>query len=258
MRLADDDSFAAASGRLPAGVYTTFRTYGGGRVVRFPAHLRRLANSARLQGTTARIDGDAVRRLVAAALAAAGHRESRVRVTVAPSKVFVSVAPFVPLAPALYGEGVSCATLGLRREKPRVKDTRFIPTAQQAYSELQPGVEEGLLLAPDGSILEGLTSNFFAVIDGTLHTEEERVLSGITRSLVLEVAGARLPVARRAVRNDQVSRISESFITSASREVLPVVCIDDRDIGDGHVGPHTLAIMEGFAEAVDREAERLV
>ena len=258
VRVGGDQSLAAASSRLPPGVYTSFRTYGGDRVLRFPAHLRRLATSADLQGTPARIDEAAVRRLVAAALGATSYPESRVRLTVAHSQVFASIAPFVPRAPSRYEEGTACVTLDLRRKRPRIKDTRFIPTAERAYGELPPGVEEGLLLAPDGSILEGLTSNFFAVVGKTLHTEEERVLSGITRALVLEVAESRLPIARRAVRTDQLSLVSEAFITSASREVLPVVRIDGREIGDGRVGPHTLAITKGFADAVGREAERLV
>ena len=184
-------------GRLPSGVYTTFRTYGGDRILRFPAHLRRLESSAKLQGTPAPIDAAAMRRLVGAVLTATGHPESRVRLTVAPPRVFASVEPFLPLPRSQYGEGVSCVTLPLQRERPRVKDTRFIPTAQKAYHELPPGIEEGLLLASDGTILEGLTSNFFAVLDGTLHTEEERALAGITRSLVVEVAEAALPVALR-------------------------------------------------------------
>ena len=257
VRIAGDESLAAASGRLPPGAYTTFRTYGGDRILRLPAHLRRLESSAKLQGTPALLDAVATRQLVAAALTATGHPESRVRLTVAPPRIFASVEPFVPLPRSRYREGVSCVTLPLRREKPRVKDTRFIPTAQEVYHELPPGIEEGLLLASDGTILEGLTSNFFAVLDGTLHTEEERVLEGITRSLVVEVAETTLSVARRAVGRDELPRVSESFLSSASREVLPVVRIDGREIGDGRVGPHTLEIMGGFAEAVRRETERV-
>ena len=53
------------------------------------------------------------------------------------------------------------------------------------------------------------------------------MLSGITRALVLEVAEAQMPVVRRAVHQDELPRVSEAFITSASRDVLPVVRIDD-------------------------------
>jgi len=90
-----------------------------------------------------------------------------------------------------------------------------------------------------------------------LRTEEERALIGVTRSLVLEVAEGLMPVERRAVRRDELARIDEAFITSVSREVLPVVAIDGRPVGDGRVSPRTRAIMDGLAALVRREITRL-
>jgi branched-chain amino acid aminotransferase len=190
--------------------------------VRFGAHLKRLEESVALQGCPAAIDPAAARRLVGAALRAGGHPESRLRLTFAPPRLFASVEAFVPPPRSRYEEGVGCVTLPFHRDQPRVKDTDFVRVARRAYAELPPGIEEGLLLGEDGSILEGLSSNFFAVLDGALYTEDRRVLAGITRALVLEVAEARMRVVRRAVRRDEGPRIGEAFITSASREVLPV------------------------------------
>jgi branched-chain amino acid aminotransferase len=195
------------------------------------------------------------RRLVAAAVAEGRHPESRLRLTFAPPRLLASVEAFRPLPAERYERGVACITLPrIHRDRPHAKDTRFIGTARRVYERLPQGVEEGLLLAEDGSILEGLSSNFFAVVDGTLRTEEERVLAGITRSLVLEAAATLLPVERRPVRRDELSRVSEAFITSASREVLPVVRIDGEPIVDGRVGPQTRRIMEAFESLVRREA----
>jgi branched-chain amino acid aminotransferase len=257
-RVGEDRSLAGASARLPAGVYTTLRTYGGQGVVRFDAHLHRLEESAALQGRPATIDRDAARHLVAAALSESRHPESRLRLTFAPPRLFVSVEAFEPLPRSRYEGGVACVTLPrLHRDQPHVKDTRFIPTARRAYRQLTAGIEEGLLLAEDGAVLEGLSSNFFALLDGTLHTEEERVLAGITRALVLEVAEPRVRVVWHPVRRDELARISEAFITSASREVLPVVQIDHEVIGDGRVGRITRTIMDAFASLVRLEAEVL-
>jgi branched-subunit amino acid aminotransferase/4-amino-4-deoxychorismate lyase len=66
-----------------------------------------------------------------------------------------------------------------------------------------------------------------------------------------------MPVERRAVRREELPRADEAFITSVSREVLPVVRIDDRPVGDGRVGPRTRAIMAGLAALVAREADVL-
>src|SRR6266581_4375547 len=101
-------------------------------------------------------------------------------------------------------ELTGATTRALRRENPHAKDTRFIATASGAYAKLPQGVNEGLLVATDESLLEGLSSNFFAVRDGVLHTEEDRVLLGVTRALVLEVAQGILPVERTAVRRGRL------------------------------------------------------
>jgi branched-chain amino acid aminotransferase len=148
-------------------------------------------------------------------------------------------------------------TLDLQRDNPRAKDTRFIATAQDAYERLPEGVEEGLLVAPDGAVLEGLSSNFFAIREGALWTEEARALAGVTRSLALEVAESLLPVRRVAVRRDELPLVDEAFITSVSREVLPVVRIDGRSVGEGRVGPKTRAVMQAFSALVTRERELL-
>jgi branched-chain amino acid aminotransferase len=246
-------NLSAASAALPEGSYTSLRTYGGRRVLRLSQHLRRLEES--LPEGPVRLDGDVVRRGVAAALDATAFPESRLRLTFAPPRVFVSVEPFVPLPEALYEQGIAARTLDVRREDPHRKDTHFIATADRAYRELPPGILEGLLVAEDGSLLEGLTSNFFAVLGGRLRTEEARVLLGVTRSLVLEIARDLLSVDLTAIRRDELPAASEAFVTSVSREVLPVVRIDGQAIGGGRPGEKTRALREGFRALVEREAE---
>jgi branched-chain amino acid aminotransferase len=237
---------------LPGGAYTTLRTYAGTRVMRLDEHVRRLQESARLQGHEAPLDAAVVRAAVAEALERTGHDESRVRLTWAPPRLFVAVEPFTPPAEALYRDGVRCVTVAVRRDNPHAKDTRFIDTAGRAYAALPAGVHEGLMVAEDGTILEGLSSNFFALRGGALYTEEDRVLPGLTRSLVLEVAG--LPRAPRGLRVDELPSADECFVTSASRGVLPVVAVDDVTIGAGTPGALTAAVRARFDAAVAREA----
>jgi len=250
-------TLAAAALSLPEGAYTSLRTHGGRGILRLDQHLRRLEESAALRGRPGVIDDAVVRRTLGSALDASAHAEARLRLTFVPPRLFLAVEPFSPLPPRLYEEGVACVTLPLRRDNPHAKDTRFISKADAAYRSLPPGVNEGLLVGDDGAILEGLSSNFFALKDDVLRTEEERVLLGITRSLVLEVARGVVPVERRAVARDEIPTTAEAFITSVSREVLPVVRIDGSPVGDGRVGPRTRAIMAGFAALVARELERL-
>jgi branched-chain amino acid aminotransferase len=254
----EDATFADASLSLPPGAYTTFRTYGGRAVVRLETHLRRLEESIALQGRPAPLGTEGARRALLAALREADLPEARVRLTFSPPALYVSVARFAPPPAGLYERGAACATLRLRRPNPHAKDTRFVATVQEAYRRLPPGVEEGLLVAEDGAILEGLSSNFFAVLEGALHTEDARALAGTTRGLVLEVARGRLPLVLRAARTSELGRMSEAFLTSVSREVLPVTRIDGEPVGSGDVGPHTRAIRAAFADLVRREAEPLL
>jgi len=246
---------AAATRGLPAGAYTTFRTYDGRRVLRLDQHLRRLEDSAALQGQPGAIDASAARTGLRSVIGAATSGESRLRLTFAPPRLFVSIEPFAPPDPAKGRAGVSCVKVAVRRENPHAKDTRFVATAQDAYATLPPGVEEGLMVAEDGAILEGLSSNFFAVREGTLFTEGPRVLEGVTRAVVLEVAALVLPVKLQPVLVGDLPRIDEAFVTSVSREVLPVVRIDGRDVGLGRPGPFTRRIQDGFARLVEVEAE---
>ena len=252
-----EGGLARASAALPDGAYTSFRTYEGRRVLRLAQHLRRLEDSTALQGRPGSIDAAEVRAGLTAALDATAFDESRLRLTFAPPRVFVSVEPFSPLPASFYEQGVAAATVPVKRETPHSKDTRFIATAEGAYRELPAGAHEGLLVAEDGAILEGLSSNFFAVLGGALRTEEARVLLGVTRALVLELAGPRLPVVLDAIRRAELAKAREAFITSVSREVLPLVRIDGAPVGDGRPGPLARDLRKDFAALVAREAERL-
>jgi branched-chain amino acid aminotransferase len=251
-------SLREVGGPLPEGAYTTLRTYGGRGVVRLAQHVLRLNESIALQGGHGSLDEARVRRAVAAALERTRHAESRVRLRFAPPRLFVSVEPFQPFPEALYRAGVACVTLGLRRPNPHAKDTRFVAAAEAAFRALPPGVHEGIMVGEDGALLEGLSSNFFAVKDGRLRTEESRALRGVTRSLVLELAHGVLPIALTAVRRSELPSLSESFITSSSRGLLPVVRIDGVSVGDGRPGALTHELSAKFEDLVGREAERVL
>ncbi|HET7745694.1 MAG TPA: aminotransferase class IV [Vicinamibacteria bacterium] len=239
------ESLAEASAALPDGAYTTLRTYGGRRVPRLASHHQRLQESAgRL------LEAGILEAAIAFALDATAHAESRLRVTYAPPDLFVAVEPFEPLPEDLYSTGAWCVTVSARREDPHVKDTRFLSTAQRTYAGLPAGAHEGLLVGEDGAILEGLSSNFFAVKDGRLFTEEDRVLPGITRTMVLELAGSVLPRGEGPLRVGELGQATECFLTSVSREVLPVVRVDEVTIGDGRPGPVSRRLLRDYRAAV--------
>jgi len=253
-------SLAEASAALPPGVYTTLRTYGGRMVLRLEEHLARLESSAALLGHSLALDRARLRVALRAGLEAAGFADSRVRITVAfasafgPGEVFLSYEPLALPDPRLYEHGVRAACIPVARELPRAKSTAFIATATEYYARKPPEVYEYVMVSREGALLEGLTSNFFAVRGGVLRTAEEGVLAGVTRAIVLEVAaGHGLCVARTPVHRDELPALDEAFITSASRELVPVVAVDDVIIGSGRPGAVTQELLAGYRMQVERE-----
>ena len=258
VRFAQQANLLEASSHLPEGAYTTFRTYGARGVVRLAQHVARLNETAALLRLSKSVLSEAaVRAALREGLSATAFGESRVRLTWTAPDLYVTIEPFEALPGRLYEHGVRCVTLDVRRESPHAKDTRFIATASAAQRRLPADAHEGLLVGLDGAILEGLSSNFFAMRDGVLRTEEARALIGVTRSLVLEVAFGLLAIERRAVTRDDLERVSEAFITSVSRGILPVVAIDRHTLGDGRPGRTTAELQRRFEALTARELETL-
>ena len=79
------------------------------------------------------------------------------------------------------------------------------------------------------------------------------VLPGITRSAVLELAADLLEVVERPVSCSELAQADELFITSTTKEILPIVRVDDQTIADGRVGGRTQQLSELFCQAVRRE-----
>jgi branched-chain amino acid aminotransferase len=114
------------------------------------------------------------------------------------------------------------------------------------------------LVNSKGQILEGLSSNFFAVRQEEIWTEDQNVLSGIVRSMVLEVArSAGIPVHLTAIQNSELESIEEAFLTNTSRSVLPIHKIDEQIVGTGKPGPITNKLMDNYHQLIQRQVEEL-
>ena len=258
-RPTDAASLDALSLQLPRGAYTTFRTYGGTKALGLDGHLARLVDSAAIEGQSLTLDRTRVREALSEALSRCGFAEARVRLTLpydGSGHLYIALEPFSEPDPEAYSQGVRCATAPaeLRRETPRAKSTSFIAPAFQARAAGK-GVNELLLLDGAGQLLEGSSSNFYGVLDGTLRTAEEGVLAGITRGIVLRLAEGLLPVERRPVAVADLPRLQEAFLTSVSRGVLPVVAIDEQQIGDGAPGPVSMELGRRFQAYIQATIE---
>jgi D-alanine transaminase len=101
------------------------------------------------------------------------------------------------------------------------------------------------LLVKDGFVTEGAASNVFAVIDGVLCTPPKGndILPGITRDVILDIAQKNsIPTREDKIAFADLQKASEIWVTSSTREIIPVVELDSRPVGDGKPGPvwHTI------------------
>lgn len=247
---------------LPAGAYTTFRTYRHTCAIRFQDHLERLRDSAERAQTMVNLHLPELRQALRVVVAENPFQEARVRISLdltdSPGRMVVSLEELHLLPAQAYETGVKTICRSMHRDNPQAKLTNFIATAAAYRAQLPPGVNEMLMVSPEGVVLEGLSSNFFGIYAGVLHTAEAGVLWGITRAVVLDLAQRQgLSVDLRGIRYLDCAQLDECFISSASRGVLPVSQIDACRIGTGRPGALTRSLMGGFEAWVKSEAEEI-
>lgn len=259
--------------RTGEGVFETLRAYGG-HVFRLADHLRRAEQGAAALGFDPGPRGElaaAVRRTADANLEVLGGADSAVRLTVSPGRIDPA-APFpgelaggptvvvtshgLALSERLHRDGVTAVCVARARELPRVKSISYVAATQARRQAAGAGADEALLTTRDGHVLEGASSNVFAVTDGTLVTPpvDAGILAGVTRQVVLEVArGAGLTVEQRPLARGELAGADEAVITSTTREVVPLVAVDGDPIGDGTPGPAARRLLSAYRDEVAAE-----
>lgn len=118
------------------------------------------------------------------------------------------------------------------------------------------GVDEALLVSPDGYVLEGAASNLFVVVDGEVRTPplSSGVLPGVTRAIVLALcAELEIPARELALLPDSVRLAGEAFLTNSVQEVLPIAAIEGRPTPSREVG---LRLREAYQKRVLDAAKR--
>ncbi|MCE2398004.1 MAG: aminotransferase class IV [Gemmatimonadetes bacterium] len=249
------------------GVYEVTAAYGG-RLFRWPEHLRRLRRGLAAVGIDFAPDSlEPIQRelLVQNGLDGASAASIYVQVTrgVAPrSHAF----PNPPVEPTVYGfaspyarparerweQGFEAITVPDQRwALAEIKAIALLPNclAQQAASEA--GVSDAILVR-DGIALEGSHNNLFCVFGGELATapKSNYILPGITRDFVIELAaGLGIPVRERSIGLGELYGADEVFFTGTTTEVRPCVRVDGRPIGDGQVGPVARRLFDSFLVA---------
>jgi D-alanine transaminase len=249
------------------GIYEVLRTYRG-VPFQLDAHLERLSRSARGIELPEAYDKSQWGRYIEEGIARGGYADSKVYVQVtrgvaprdhafpaaAQPTAVMTIREMRPLAPALAAAGVHVITLpDLRWGRCDIKTINLLPNLLARQQANRRGTYEAILHRDD-SVTEGSVSNVMIVLNGTLATPPESscILSGVTRAVVLDLARKDgVEVRERALSLRELRAADEVFLTGTTVEVLPVVRVDDLEIGGGKPGPVTKRLRALFHASLD-------
>lgn len=253
------------------GVFEGIRAYGG-RVFALDEHVRRLFESARSMLLDIGLGAAEMAARIEEAVARNGLTDAYIRVVVTrgkgdlgldprkcPRATVVIIAAAIALYPrSLYESGLKAVTVSLRRTavdalSPRVKSLNYLNSILAKQQATAAGVAEAILLGPEGYPIEATGENLFIVRRGRLLTPPVYlgVLEGITRAAVLDLAReAGQASAEEPFTLHDLYIADECFLTGTAAEIVPVVEIDGRTVGDGRPGPVTRSLTAAFRRLV--------
>ena len=249
------------------GVFEGIRSYGG-KVFRLAEHLDRLWNSAKAIWLQIPLSKPEMAKAIEDTLAVNGIQDGYIRVVVSrgcgtlgldPNKCshpqVIIITDHISLYPEeLYQKGLEIITVSTIRNhpaalNPRVKSLNYLNNILAKIEGLQAGCIEALMLNHKGEVAECTGDNLFLVRGGRLSTppNEAGILEGITREAVISLA-RELDIEVREVplTKHDVYIADECFLTGTAAEVIPVVTVDSRSIGDGTPGQITRQLMAQF------------
>ncbi|MCY4145410.1 MAG: aminotransferase class IV, partial [Chloroflexi bacterium] len=175
-----------------------------------------------------------------------------------PDELLLSIEPYAPPAASLIKRGVRCNTSSrLARHNPAAKSSEWMHQRRSLEAARPADLYETFLLDDEGAVLEGLGSNFYAIIDGELRTAGSGVLAGIARRVVIAVCAGSLLVRQIAPKLRELPRYDEAFLSSSSRGIIPVVAIDGIAIGAGEPGETTQWLRKAYQRWVAARLEEL-
>lgn len=256
------------------GVFEGMRVYNG-RVFRLDEHLQRLWNSAKSIWLEIPMTPAALAAAVNSTVAANTIRDGYVRLVVSrgvgtlgldPNKCgrpqVIVIADHITLYPdEFYTNGLEIVTASTIRNNPaalnpRIKSLNYLNNILAKIEGLQAGCVEALMLNHKGEVAECTGDNIFLVSRGELLTPpvDAGILEGITRGVVIELAtAAKITVRETPLTRHDVYCADECFLTGSAAEIIPVVKVDNRKIGDGKPGPVTRDLTARFRKLVSEK-----
>jgi len=251
------------------GVFEGIRAYNG-KVFRCDEHLDRLFASAQAIALDMPLSKQEICSAIYQTLELNGLSDAYIRLIVTrgigtlgldPNKCarpqIIIITDSIELYPQeLYETGLSLIISSVVRNSSdaldaRIKSLNYLNNILAKIECLKAGVMEGIMLNSEGNVAECTGDNIFIVKDGKLLTppDDACILKGVTRGVVMDLARRDgVETLEQNLVPDDVYQADECFLTGTAAELIPVVRIDDRQIGDGRPGPVTRKLLAMFRE----------
>jgi len=251
------------------GVFEGIRFYNG-RVSRLKEHLERLFDSAKAICLNIGVSLDEVSQALLETIRQNGLRDGYVRLVVTrgcgdlglnpnlcPRATVIIIASKITLYPPdKYENGLHVVTCSTRRIahgalSPMVKSLNYLNNILAKIESQQAGAGEGLMLNEQGYVSECTGDNVFVVRKGAILTPptSSGALAGVTREVVFEIAAEmQVRISEPEMTRYDIYTAEECFLTGTAAEVIPVVRLDSRPIGDSLPGPVTKRLITRFRE----------
>jgi branched-chain amino acid aminotransferase len=253
------------------GVYETLRTYSGQPFL-FDRHMRRLRKSASMLSLSVPAANEEIDRRFRETMKAVGlgtqGREAYLRILVTrgigeltydpaacgdPTIVIIA-KPHVDPPVDAFERGVMVALVDIVRNhpgsvNPLIKSNNLLNNALAMQEAFRRGAFEGVMRNYRGELAECTTANLFVVKDGEALTPplDAGLLAGITREYLFEVGrDTGIAVREQTLRDADLLGADEAFLTSTTRELVPIVRVDNHTIGEGVPGPVTKGLLQAF------------
>ncbi|MBE0535642.1 MAG: branched-chain-amino-acid transaminase [Phycisphaerae bacterium] len=251
------------------GVFEGIRVYDG-RIFEFEAHLKRLYESAKVMRLVIPMDSGALADAVHQTVAANDIADGYIRLLVTRGTGDLGLNPFlckracviiiaasIQLYPReLYEQGLKVVSSSVIRNHPlslppQVKSLNYLNNIFAKIEAVDSGVSEVVMYNHEGYVAEASGDNVFIVRDGVVMVPPAQAgsLEGITRGVVIRLARQdNLQVVERNLTRFDLYVCDEFFLTGTAAEVIAVVEIDGRRVGEGKPGPITTQLRKKFFE----------
>ena len=174
--------------------------------------------------------------------------------------IIVIVKPQVDPPPEVYERGVAVVIVSTVRNhpgtvNPMIKSNNLLNNALAMQEAVKRGGFEGVMRNYRGELAECTTSNLFVVKNGAALTPPLDVGPAARHHPRVPVRcrrRARIPVREAVLHDEDLFGADEAFLTSTTRELVPIVRVDDRPIGSGMPGPVTRALLAAFRKRPER------